>query len=304
MRFPKISVVTITYNHEKFILDTIKSIISQKYDGIIEIIISNDKSPDKTDEIVKRFIKNEIIPDNIIVKYKNHQKNLGMMSNFIWSLNQATGDYIALCEGDDCWVDPLKLQKQVSFLEKYEKVGLVFSNCEEIIIKNGLNITSKIGIDKPVETREYSRLEILENWIVPTATVVFRSDLLKLNEFIDSINNNGFLFGDTPLFLHITRHSKLYGFSDITARYNRHQTGMTAQKLDLSKFVIHLESFIKVFGNEFNSKKIKRILADKYLELYLNKKLKFKFLFKVLKNDEKVFIRYIVRLIKQRLNVK
>lgn len=111
----KVSVVMITYNHEKFIKEALESVFSQKTNFQYEIIISNDCSTDNTDEVIKKIIdKNE---NGNLINYTNHKNNKGMIPNFLWSIQQAKGKYIALCEGDDYWTDPYKLQKQVDFLE-------------------------------------------------------------------------------------------------------------------------------------------------------------------------------------------
>lgn len=106
----------ITYGHEKYIEEAIKGVFIQQTDFPVELIISNDCSPDNTDQVVIDLLKNT--PSNITIKYTRHEKNLGVMSNFIWALTEARGQYIALCEGDDYWIDPMKLQKQVVFLER------------------------------------------------------------------------------------------------------------------------------------------------------------------------------------------
>lgn len=119
-KLPKVSVVTITYGHQDYILDTLKGVLMQEYNGEIEFIIANDNSPDETHRVVTEFLNTNSIPPRFEIKYTKHEKNLGMMPNFIWALKQATGDYIAMCEGDDYWIDPLKLQKQVDFLDANE----------------------------------------------------------------------------------------------------------------------------------------------------------------------------------------
>jgi len=122
---PKVSVVTITYGHEKYIKETLDGVLMQQYKGPVEFIIANDNSPDATDEVVKKYFSENPAPSNFEIKYTKHETNKGMMPNFIWALEQATGKYIALCEGDDYWIDPLKLQKQVDFLEENEEYVLV-----------------------------------------------------------------------------------------------------------------------------------------------------------------------------------
>jgi len=110
---PLVSVCMITYNHENFIKDAIEGILMQKTSFPIELIIGEDCSTDNTRKIVKDY--EEKYPEIIFAQYS--EKNLGMINNFLNVLQAARGKYIALCEGDDYWTDPLKLQKQVDFLE-------------------------------------------------------------------------------------------------------------------------------------------------------------------------------------------
>ena len=132
---PKVSVVTITYGHEKYITETLDGVLMQQYDGPVEFIIANDNSPDATDEVVKKYFLENPAPSNFEIKYTKHETNKGMMPNFIWALEQTTGKYIALCEGDDYWIDPLKLQKQVDFLES--NPDFVLSGHKVQVIING-----------------------------------------------------------------------------------------------------------------------------------------------------------------------
>jgi glycosyltransferase involved in cell wall biosynthesis len=111
---PLVSVVTITYNHEKFIIDTIKGVLAQEADFEIEYIIADDCSPDNTEIVVREFLKGNA--RSKWVKYTRHAQNLGVNKNFIWALEQCQGTYIAVCEGDDYWTDSEKLQKQVNCL--------------------------------------------------------------------------------------------------------------------------------------------------------------------------------------------
>ena len=121
---PKVSVVTITYGHEKYITETLDGVLMQQYDGPVEFIIANDNSPDATDQVVKKYFLEKPAPSNFEIKYTKHDTNIGAMSNFLWAMEQTTGKYIALCEGDDYWTDPLKLQKQVTALESNPTINI------------------------------------------------------------------------------------------------------------------------------------------------------------------------------------
>ena len=131
MKAMTVSVLMITYNHSKYIKQAVESVLEQKTNFDFELIIANDCSPDNTDEIINDIIKNN--PNGYKIKYYSHQKNIGMMSNFIFLTEQATGKYCALCEGDDFWTDNYKLEKQVSFLDSNLDYSICFHNVQILL---------------------------------------------------------------------------------------------------------------------------------------------------------------------------
>lgn len=140
----KVSVCMITYGHEKFIEEAINGVLMQECDFEVELIIANDSSPDLTDEIIQNILENH--PKAYRIKYIKHDNNLGMMSNSIFAIKHCKAEYIALCEGDDYWIDPLKLQKQIAFLDNNPKVFLSHSDVDLIDVCGNLvdNHTSKL----------------------------------------------------------------------------------------------------------------------------------------------------------------
>jgi glycosyltransferase involved in cell wall biosynthesis len=110
---PLVSVCMITYNHDKFIAKAIEGVIMQQTNFPIELVIGEDKGTDSTYEICCEY---EAKYPNIIRVLKR-DKNLGMITNFIDTFQNCRGKYVALCEGDDYWTYPLKLQKQKEHLE-------------------------------------------------------------------------------------------------------------------------------------------------------------------------------------------
>lgn len=110
---PMVSVCCITYNHDKFIAQAIKGFLMQETKFNYEIVIGDDCSVDDTMNVIRAFKAK--YPNRI--KVVPSVKNVGVHQNLINTLEYCKGKYIALCEGDDYWTDPLKLQKQVDFLE-------------------------------------------------------------------------------------------------------------------------------------------------------------------------------------------
>jgi glycosyltransferase involved in cell wall biosynthesis len=201
---PMVSVVMITYMHEAFISEAINGVLMQRCDFDIELIIADDVSPDKTQEVVKSF-QNHIKYNWI--KYNRHIENKGMMRNFVWALEQTNGKYIAFCEGDDYWTDPYKLQKQVDFLEANEGYSSIFHNVEqrwETIEKASLYLRDKI-----YQVGSQVKLDQLigEN-IVPTCSLVFRKE--SFYKSINIIPWNQLDYGDWPIVMILATNGSVY----------------------------------------------------------------------------------------------
>lgn len=285
----KVSICCITFNHVQFIRECLDSFLMQKTDFLFEVLIHDDASTDGTAEIIKEY--QQKYPDIIKPVYQTENQWSKGIRNIQSKYNfpRAKGKYIAMCEGDDYWTDPNKLQKQVDFLENNKDIGLVFSNCEQHFISYGELIRKKIGIDKCVEDRIYSRVEILENWLIPTASVLFRSENLNIEEFSALFKKYNFHYGDTPLYLYITRNTKIYGMKEVFCVYNRHENGVTKiNEFSNLGFIKNLINISKCFGKEFISPKIKLKIAKKYVEIYKITNSK-KYLIKGLKYDPKLF---------------
>jgi len=121
---PFVSICCITYNHERFIRDAIEGFLKQETDFPFEIIIQDDASTDQTADIIR---ENERKYPDIIkpIYHKENQYSKGI-NPIILPLQMAEGKYIALCEGDDYWTDPLKLQKQINEMGKHPECYLSF----------------------------------------------------------------------------------------------------------------------------------------------------------------------------------
>ncbi|HAY3544540.1 glycosyltransferase family 2 protein [Elizabethkingia anophelis] len=264
--FPKVSVVMITYGHQNYIIEAIKSVVLQNYDGIIELIIANDCSPDNTDEIINNYLENNSIPDNIEIKYTCHSENMGMMSNSFYALRQVTGKYIAVCEGDDYWTDTLKLKKQVDFLEENPDYEITFTNVN-VIYEDGLE--NKVSTLTPIKKdREYTGVEILQTWCAHTSTFVFRNNDNIVGKYENFYNIYKFSYGDTPLFLYLLQFGKAYGFIDYTSSYRRHLGGALSGK-DAIKNVLGYIVYLKSINKAFNNKKYIKINNNRISAAYL-----------------------------------
>ena len=124
-RNPVVSVNMLAYNHEPYIRQAIDGVMMQKTDFEFELIIGEDASRDGTREICLEYQRR--FPDKIRVLWW-HENVSGLGGNVMRTRARCRGEFMAFCEGDDYWTDPLKLQKQVDVMRKNPDVGLVFTN--------------------------------------------------------------------------------------------------------------------------------------------------------------------------------
>jgi glycosyltransferase involved in cell wall biosynthesis len=252
---PMVSVVMITYNHEKYIAEAMNGVFMQKCDFDIEFIIANDKSTDHTNQTINEIIDQATIPDHIKLSYYNHPNNKGMMKNFIWSLQQAKGKYISLCEGDDYWTDPLKLQKQVDFLEENEEFNGVFTNID---LLNNSTFTKNALKSKHKKDHSLDSF-FIDAWI-PTLTILFRTNLIiTLPESPRAV-----ISGDLLLFAHLLNTGKLKYFDEISGVYRQHSEGVWsgANQLKILNNRIHLNKyFMKMYAS--NDKELNKTLKNR-----------------------------------------
>ena len=180
MNKPVVSIVIITYSHEKYIEEAINGVLIQNCNFDIELIIANDCSRDSTDKIIKNIIKtNEKAAQ--IIKYFNHEKNIGMMPNFIYAMEQCKGKYIALCEGDDYWTNPLKLQKQVDFLEANKDFVMCFHQVNSLFKNNKISINTDTFSENNEAT--FTIENLAQRNFISTPSVVFRNNIVKFPDW-------------------------------------------------------------------------------------------------------------------------
>jgi glycosyltransferase involved in cell wall biosynthesis len=119
----KISVCIVAYNHGRYIDDCLASVVGQRVDADLEILVGDDCSTDHTREVIGEYAKT--YPD--LIQPVFHQKNIGGSDNYRQLISKASGDYIAHLDGDDYWL-PGKLAEQIRFLERNPACVAVYTN--------------------------------------------------------------------------------------------------------------------------------------------------------------------------------
>lgn len=185
----KVSVSMTTYNHERFIAQAIESVLMQRTDFPIELVIGEDCSTDNTRAIVRDY--GERYSDRI--RLLLHEHNLGGGGNVTAVIKACRGKYIAPLEGDDYWTDPLKLQKEVDFLETHPEYVLCHYDAKIVNEQSELIKPSKLP---NTLKHDFSAEELIRGaaWIL-TSTACFRNVLRELPpEYFKVLNGDTFLF--------------------------------------------------------------------------------------------------------------
>lgn len=193
MTSPVVSVHMITYNHAPYIREAIESVLAQQTDFPFELVIGEDHSPDNTLAIVREYQQRH--PD--IIRVITSDQNVGMARNARRTFEACTGKYIAYCEGDDYWNTPLKLQKQVDFLEANPSCSLVCSDYDILFEDTGRRLTF-INRQNNLQPGKIDQIKSIIRGTpssgILTCTVMARRDLVAL-----AVERNpAMLGGDTP----------------------------------------------------------------------------------------------------------
>jgi glycosyltransferase involved in cell wall biosynthesis len=250
---PLLSVRLMTYNFEKFIKNAMEGIYSQETNFSFEVVVGDDFSTDKTLELIRQYsdtdkIKLRILNRQMGDRYWIERNKKGRLYNFIDIINHCEGKYIALLDGDDYWTDTKKLQRQVDFLESHPEFSFCFHNAyvydedagKEYLFNNDKGVFFKkyLNCDRVVEG-----WELLNRWICPTASIVFRN-----NYPIDAGLFEKTKYGDIVLILSLARQGKVYYFNQVSSVYRRLLSGQRkVYSDDVPGVISHTELLLNTF---------------------------------------------------------
>ena len=246
-----------TYNQESYILDAIKGFVMQETSFPVVSVIVDDASTDNEPQVILGYFNEHFEINDSSVAYQeetdygkiyyarhkinkncyfaimilkeNHYSKKKKKSQYYsrWTDNSK---YIALCEGDDYWTDPHKLQKQVDFLEAHKDYSMCFHSAS---IRNETERKILLNCES-IQEREYLPSDVFPNWVVPTASIVYRQKEvlgypLKHREW--------FCPGDIVLILRCMHVGRVWGMSEQMSVYRMNNESVTAQttKFDFSE---------------------------------------------------------------------
>jgi glycosyltransferase involved in cell wall biosynthesis len=213
-----IDICMITYNHEAYIREAIEGVLMQKSNFSYRLIIGEDLSSDTTRQICNEYALN--YPDKI--KLLPSDKNLGVISNFVRTLNNSSAKYIALLDGDDYWTDPLKLQKQVDFLENNEDYNICFHDVK--IFNQQENSFKEDYITPKSSKTDFDISDLVKRNIMHTPSVMLRNNFEIPRWF-----SKAFL-GDWTLYVLAIKDKKIKKIEGEMAVYRVHETSVWSSK--------------------------------------------------------------------------
>lgn len=261
-----VTIRCITYNHEKYIRQCLEGFVMQKTHFRFEAIVHDDASTDGTADIIREYEAK--YPDIIKPIYETENQYSKHDGSLRHIMDKHThGKYIAICEGDDYWIDPFKLQKQVDFLESHPDYGVVHTNRYSLRDNKLLKVKARMN---------YDAVSVLLSTGIATLTTCYRSELyFKYCKEIQP-ETKGWLMGDSPLWKYIAFNSKIHLLPDYTAVYRVLEESASHSKniekrISFEKSVYEIQLFIwnlYVKGKE-NSERVKcQIISNHNLRIF------------------------------------
>lgn len=215
---PVVSVVILAYAHEKWIRESVESVVAQKSNFEIELIVGEDCSPDRTRDILHEL--QEKYPG--VIRLVTSQHNVRARYNLFRCERLCRGKYIAYMDGDDCWTDPEKIKKQVEYLENHPECGMVYTNADAHYTLSGQWTRMAMPHRPELCDSEDPYLQQLTGArIIWPLTVCLRKSLLdQITLECPEVTDVSLPMGDTPRFLEITRRTKIHYMPISTATRN------------------------------------------------------------------------------------
>ena len=306
---PLVSVCVQTYQHEGYIAECLDGILMQKTNFDFEVLVGEDDSSDGTRKICIDYANR--FPDKIKLFLHSRENNIEIYGrpsahfNFKYNMYLSKGKYIAICEGDDYWIDPLKLQKQIDFLEANKDYGMVFSDINMIDDQSKI-IGPTIFYNKTKSSYQSGAIfwELLEGNFVQTLTVCLKKDLIS--DYLNKFSYEKYTY-DFRIWLHVASNSKIKFIDEVWASYRVHDLGISRSKdffkkrtpLVLQSALVNYLSIINYNSNLIVKSTFSKVIYNilKNANLTIEEK---KPIIRLLKNHP-IYLTYLLKYLMKRL---
>lgn len=233
---PLVAIRCITFNQEEYIKDALEGFLMQKTDFPFIAIVHDDASTDKTPLIIKEYAK--LFPDIIFPIFENenqYSKHNGSLGKIMTVACKSTNaKFIALCEGDDYWIDPSKLQTQVNILNKNPEYGLIYTDYNILhTVNNEIELSLIESGKRPIITTFEQHLSQL-GYIAPMSWL-YRSEYIDIQE---NFKGKSYVDGSFIFALEMFLKTKVYYLNQVTCIYRDLQTSAShhTNKASLYKY--------------------------------------------------------------------
>ena len=211
-----VSISCITYNHSAYIRQCLDGMLMQQTTFDFEILIHDDCSTDGTDDIIREYASKYPQIIKPLFEEENQYQQGKPIGTVVWNLPRAKGKYIALCEGDDYWTDPLKLQKQVDFMEANEEYGLCYTDYNRL--EDATQTLTESMFERQMQYRPISyEQHLLKPGYLAPMTWLYRHELMNL-----IAKANVHTDGTYTYMLEFLYNSKVAYIPQVTAVYRSH----------------------------------------------------------------------------------
>lgn len=231
-----VSIFILTYNQEQFIAQTLDSILSQKTSFTYQVVIGEDHSTDDTRTICERYLRE--YGEKIKLLPTLHE-NIGLIANYMRTIKECDGKYIAICDGDDYWIDEYKLQKQVDFLETNPDYSIVYTGVKKLFI-DGKTVDSTYNLEK----KDPDFDDLIFNNFIYSVTALFKN-IQNIEEVPSWFVK--FPFGDWQTYLWVIKDGgKIHYLDDISSVY-RMNIGVSSGYMSSNSSFIQV--LLKILNN-------------------------------------------------------
>ncbi len=251
-----VNVLLVCYNQEKYIRQAVESILMQRFDGNLNLVVADDASTDKTLEIIRSFESTSVLPFVFLPK----EVNLGIFHNYRRAFAACDGDYIAVMEGDDYWLEPDRIQKHVDFLELHGDCVMTMNRLNNLYQEQNRFVPQKWPFKNEYQYIS-ARMLAMGNLLGNLSACVFRNSAVKkLKPELFDLNTADWMLG-----MALGQWGYIAKLKDLSSVYRISQSGLWSKKTkqqklhDLNETVSRYDTFLEYrYTKEFST--LKRIL--------------------------------------------
>lgn len=242
MDAPIVSICCLTYNHSPYIRQCLDGFVMQKTTFPVEVLIHDDASTDGTQDIIREYECK--YPDLIKPIYQTeNQYSKGVKVSLVYNYSRVRGKYVALCEGDDYWTDPYKLQKQVDFLESHPDYVMCSHRFDRYFEDEHRLVKDP---DETFDGAVYDLRNLIGGkWLTQTLTVMYRRSALDLKEY----ESYGMSM-DIILLYALLKKGKGYCFPEVMGVYRYHRGGVWSEVSQNQRRLMEFKARLALYNVE------------------------------------------------------